>query len=174
MSTPKVSAGGVLSTRLLFLYALTALALVYTVTAFGMEWRDQGGQIGPGFFPRIVGVLAITGLLAAIVRAMRGGQSSAEAPVDEEGQPEEVGGGGTGTDARAVLATAGCMVLFYFVFEPLGALLASVLFLAGMLTFVNRGHHLANVVLGVAVPLGLYLLFEVLLGVGLPEGLVSF
>jgi hypothetical protein len=174
MSTTKVSAGELLSTRLLFLYVLTALALGYTVVAFGMEWRDTGGQIGPGFFPRIVGVVAVTGLLAAIVRAIRGGQASAEAPVDEEGQPEEVEGRDGGTDARAVLATAGCMALFYFLFEPLGALLASVLFLAGMLTFVNRGHHVANAVMSVTVPLGLYLLFEVLLSVGLPEGLVSF
>ena len=174
MSTPKLSASGLLSTRLLFLYALTVVAIGYTVTAFGMEWRIEGGQIGPGFFPRIVGVAIIIGLLTAIVRAMRGGQQTAEAPVDEEGQPEEVEGGEGGTDARAVLATVGSMTLFYFVFEPLGALVASVLFLAGVLTFVNRGHHVANAILSLAVPLGLYLLFEVLLDTGLPEGLVSF
>lgn len=173
MSTPKVSAGGLLSTRLLFLYVLTVLAGAYTMMAFAMEMRSEGGQIGPGFFPRIVGLAMLLGLSFAIVRAVRGGQTSAEAPVDEEGQPEDVGGDG-GTDPRAVLAAVACMALFYFVFEPLGALLASVLFLAGMLTFVNRGHHRANAVLGVGVPLGLYLMFEVLLGVGLPEGLVAF
>ncbi|MGH3315193.1 MAG: tripartite tricarboxylate transporter TctB family protein [Nocardioidaceae bacterium] len=173
MSTPKVSAGGLLSTRLLFLYALTVLAGAYTVMAFGMEMRSEGGQIGPGFFPRIVGLAMLLGLSFAIVRAVGGGQTSAEAPVDEEGQPEEVGGDG-GTDPRAVLAAVASMALFYFMFEPLGALLASVLLLAGMLTFVNRGHHVANAILSVSVPLGLYLMFEVLLGVGLPEGLVSF
>jgi putative tricarboxylic transport membrane protein len=173
MTTPKVSAGDLLSTRLLFLYALTVLAGAYTVMAFGMEMRSQGGQIGPGFFPRIVGVAMLLGLSIAIVRAVRGGQTSAEAPVDEEGQPEEVGEGAGGTDPRAVLATVACMALLYFLFEPLGALLASVLFLAGMLVFVNRGHHVGNAILSVAVPLGLYLLFEVLLGTGLPEGLVS-
>jgi putative tricarboxylic transport membrane protein len=173
MGTPKVSAGGLLSTRLLFLYALTVLAGAYTVTAFGMEMRSEGGQIGPGFFPRIVGLAMLLGLSFAIVRAARGGQTSAEAPVDEEGQPEDIGGGG-GTDSRAVLAAVACMALFYVVFEPLGALLASVLFLAGMLTFTNRGHRVGNAILSVAVPLGLYLMFEVLLSVGLPEGLVSF
>ena len=173
MSTSKVSAPTLLSTRLLFLYALTVLAGAYTVTAFGMEMRSDGGQIGPGFFPRIVGVAMLLGLSVAIVRALRGGQA-AEAPVDEEGQPEEVGGGEGGTDSRAVFATVGCMVLFYFLFEPLGALIASVLFLAGMLAFVNRGHHVGNAIVSVSVPLGLYLLFEVLLDTGLPEGLVAF
>lgn len=174
MAAPKVTTANVLSTRLLFLYALTVLAAGYAVMAFGMEWRSAGGQIGPGFFPRLVGVGVIIGLLIAIGRVLRGGKLSTDAPVDEEGKPEEVGDGDSGVDARAVLATAGCMVLFYFLFEPLGALLSSVVFLAGMLTFVNRGHHLMNAVLSVAVPLGLYLLFEVLLGTGLPEGLVSF
>jgi hypothetical protein len=174
MSAPKVSAGDFLSTRLLFLYAVTVLALAYTVTAFGMEWRVERGQIGPGFFPRLVGVAMLVGLSLAIVRALRGGRTSAEAPVDEEGQPEEVGGGAGGTDARAVLATVGCMTLLYFLFEPLGALVASVLFLGGVLMFVNRGRHLQNAIISVAVPLGLYVLFEVLLEVGLPEGLVAF
>jgi putative tricarboxylic transport membrane protein len=173
MSTPKLSAGGLLRTRLLFLYALTVLAGAYTVMAFEMEMRSEGGQIGPGFFPRIVGLGMLVGLSFAIVRAVRGGQTSAEAPVDEEGQPEDVGGDAS-TDPRAVVAAVACMALFYVVFEPLGALLASVLFLAGVLTFVNRGHHVANAILSVAVPLGLYLMFEVLLGVGLQEGLVSF
>jgi putative tricarboxylic transport membrane protein len=167
-----VAPSGLLSTRLLFLYALTVLAAVYTVMAFGMEWRAEGGQIGPGFFPRLVGIGAIIGLLVAIVRAARGGRLASDSPVDEEGQPEEVGDGG-GTDAWAVLAIAGCMVLFYLLFEPVGALLSSVLFLAGTLTFINRGHHVANAIVSVAVPLGLYLLFEVLLGTGLPEGLVA-
>jgi hypothetical protein len=166
-----VSAGDVLSTRLLFLYALTVVALAYTVMAFGMEWRVERGQIGPGFFPRLVGGAAVIGCLVAIVRALRGRRLSPDSPVDEEGQPEA---GGGGTDAWTTTATVGCMALLFLLFEPLGALLTSVLFLGGVLTFVNRGHHVANAILSVAVPLALYLLFEVLLAAGLPEGLVSF
>jgi len=173
MATTKVSAGDFVSTRLLFLSAITVLAGAYTVMAFGMDWRVERGQIGPGFFPRIVGVAMLIGLSLAIVRALRGGQA-AEAPVDEEGQPEEAGSGEGGTDSRAVLATVACMVLLYFVFEPLGALVASVLFLGGVLTFVNRRRHLQNAILGVVVPLVLYVMFEVLLDTGLPEGLVAF
>jgi putative tricarboxylic transport membrane protein len=165
--------GVLLGTRLLFLYALTLLAVGYTVMAFQMEWRAQGGTIGPGFFPRLVGGAVIAGCLIAIARAVLRGQEAADAPVDEEGQPEEVGAGNSGTDALATAATVGCMVLFYFLFAPLGALLSSVLLLGGMLAFVNRGHHVMNAVLAVVVPVALYLFFEVLLSTGLPEGLVS-
>ena len=172
MGASRVSAGNLLSTRLLFLYVLTVLAVAYTVMAFGMEWRVERGQIGPGFFPRLVGGAAVIGCLVAIVRAMRGRQLSPDSPVDEEGQPEETADGGT--DAWSTAATVGCMALLLFLFAPLGALLSSVLFLGGVLTFVNRGHHVGNAVLSVGIPLGLYLLFEVLLETGLPEGLVAF
>ena len=175
-STPKTSAGGLLSTRLLFLYALTVLAVAYTVMAFGMEWRVERGQIGPGFFPRLVGGAAVVGCLLAIVRAVRGRRLSPASPPGRpgaaEGPPAEAGGGGT--DAWATTVTVGCMALLFVLFEPLGALLTSVLFLGGVLTLVNRGRHVANAILSVGVPLGLYLLFEVLLDTGLPEGLVAF
>jgi putative tricarboxylic transport membrane protein len=163
-----------LSTRLLFLYALTVVATAYTVMAFGMQWQVEGGQIGPGFFPRIVGVVTLAGCAVAIVRAARGRSLSPDTAVDAEGQPEAAGDAHAGgTDARATLAAVGCMVLFYLLFEPLGALLSSVLFLGGMLAFVNRGRHRVNVLVSVLTPAGLYLLFEVLLDTGLPEGLVS-
>ena len=63
-------------TRLLFLGALTVIAVGYTVIAFDMEWRIRNGQIGPGFFPRIVGVLTVTGLLAEIARVLLGRSGS--------------------------------------------------------------------------------------------------
>ena len=71
-----------------FLVALLLLAVAYTLSAFGMEWRDDAGQIGPGFFPRLVGGAIVAGCLAAIARTWHGGRST-EVPVDEEGQPEE-------------------------------------------------------------------------------------
>lgn len=164
------------STRLLFLVFLTLLAAAYTVMAFGMEWRVDAGQIGPGFFPRLVGGATVLGCLVAIARSLLGGGSPSPPPEpseDADGEPEPVSeAGGPRTDARVTVVTVGCMVVFYAVFEPLGALLSSVLFLGLMLTLVNRGHHRLNAIVSVLVPAGLYLLFEVLLDAGLPPGLV--
>jgi hypothetical protein len=85
----------------------------------------------------------------------------------------EVGPAADGrTDPWTTVFGVGCMVLFYVVFEPLGALLASVLFLALLLAIVNRGRHKVNAVVSVLVPVSLYLVFEVLLDAGLPPGLV--
>jgi putative tricarboxylic transport membrane protein len=66
----------------------------------------------------------------------------------------------------------GCAVLYFVFFQPMGALLGSVVFLALALTIVNRGRHRVNIAVSVLVPVGLYLLFEVLLDAGLPPGIV--
>lgn len=151
------------STRLLFLLVLTVLAAAYTVMAFGMEWRVASGQIGPGFFPRLVGVATVVGCLVAIARGPR-----------KDDEP----GGGVGvdgrarTDARVTFLVVVLLVLFYVVFEVLGAVLSSVLFLGIMLSVVNRGNRLVNAAVSVLVPAVLYVLFELLLDAGLPEGLV--
>ena len=161
-------------TRALFLLALTVVAAAYAVMAFDLEWRLQGGQIGPGFFPRFVGGLTLLGCLAALARVLLGsaGPSSSASTADAD-EEAELGIEGDGrTDAWVPVVTVGCMVVCYAVFELLGALLASVLFLALLLTVVNRGRHLQNALVSILVPVGLYLLFEVLLDSGLPSGLV--
>ena len=164
----------VLPTRLLFLLVLTVVAIGYTVMAFDMEWRIRNGQIGPGFFPRIVGVLMVIGLLVEIARVLRGGVgSSSSASTADADEEAELGIEGDGrTDARITALVIGAMWLCYMVFEPLGALLASILFLALVLSMINRGNHRQNALVSILVPVGLYLLFEVLLDSGLPPGLV--
>jgi putative tricarboxylic transport membrane protein len=161
---------GVLSTRMAFLAVLLLLAVAYTVMAFGMEWRDDSGQIGPGFFPRLVGVATILGCLVAIARTALGAVPGPA--VDADGEPDADAAGDGAMHPGATTLAVGLMVLFYLTFDPLGALLSSVLFLGLLLTMVNRGRHLQNAVVSVAVPVALYLLFEVLLDAGLPPGLV--
>lgn len=161
-------------TRLVFLLVLTSVAAAYTVMAFDMDWRLTNGQIGPGFFPRIVGGLTVVGCLAVIVRQLLGGsRDSSSASMADADEEAELGIEGDGrTDAWITVLAVACMVLCYVVFESLGALLASVLFLALLLSLVNRGHHLQNALVSILVPVGLYLLFEVLLNSGLPPGVV--
>jgi putative tricarboxylic transport membrane protein len=166
---------GIPVTRLLFLAAITVVAAAYTAMAFGLEWRIDNGQIGPGFFPRIVGGLTVVACVVAIARVLLGGSgsgSSSASTVDAD-EEAELGIEGDGrTDAWVTAVAVGCMVLCYLVFEPLGALLATILFLAALLTVVNRGHHLQNALVSILVPVGMYLLFEVWLESGLPPGLV--
>jgi putative tricarboxylic transport membrane protein len=165
---------GLQTTRLLFLLVLILVMTAYTVMAFDLEWRLQNGQIGPGFFPRIVGSLTLIGLLVVTARVLLGGSgvSASASPADAD-EEAELGIDGDGrTDAWITVGAVGCMVVCYALFESLGALLASILFLVLLLSLINRGRHLQNALVSVLVPIGLYLLFEVLLDSGLPPGLV--
>ena len=165
------------ATRLVFLASLTVLAAAYTLMAFQMEWRIQNGQIGPGFFPRFVGVGTVVGCLVAIALTLSGRGPTDEASPDpaEDADFEAPAVVEDGDDRTAPWTTAlvvGCAVIYFVFFEPLGALLGSVVFLALSLTIVNRGHHRLNAAVSVLLPVGLYLLFEVFLDAGLPPGIV--
>ena len=159
------------TTRLVFLASLTVLAAAYTLMAFQMEWRIQNGQIGPGFFPRFVGVGIVVGCLVAIALTLSGRGTLDPSPDAAEDADFDVQGDGR-TAPWVTVLVVGCMVFTYVFFNPLGALLASVMFLALSLSIVNRGRHRVNAAVSVLVPVGLYLLFEVLLDAGLPPGIV--
>lgn len=149
-------------------FGLVLVVLVgYTEMAFEMEWETVAGRIGPGFFPRIIGVLGSLIAVGALVNSLRPGVST-----DESAPEDEVGEGDLGRHpVPLLLIVAACAVLLVTL-TWLGAILAGALFMLGTLAFLNPGRWLTNVVLSVAVPLALYLLFQTALNAGLPPGLL--
>jgi len=145
------------TSRLVFLGVLTLVLAGYTVLAMRMEWRTPAGQIGPGFFPRIIGLLALALCVVALVRGRRAPAATGDEP-GSESHPR--------TLVTAVLASVGFFVLLL----PLGAVPAAVAFLGGMLFFLDRLRWKVNVAVAVGLPVALYLLFEVLLESNLPRG----
>jgi putative tricarboxylic transport membrane protein len=141
--------------RIAWLAAIALVAAVYTWMAFGMEWETAAGRIGPGFFPRIIGGLTVALCVVAIARCVR------------ERRPAEAEAGPHG---RLVALTALGLLGYLLLFEYIGAALASVVFMLFLLSAINRGRTVANVVLAVLLPAALYLLFEIVLGAGLPPG----
>jgi hypothetical protein len=140
--------------RIAWLAAIALVAAVYTWMAFGMEWETAAGRIGPGFFPRIIGGLTVALCVVAIVRCLR----------ERRPAPAEPGHG-----RLVALASVG-LVGYLFAFEYAGAAIASVAFMLFLLSVLNRGRTIANVALAVLLPAALYVVFEVLLGAGLPPG----
>ena len=69
-----------------------------------------------------------------------------------------------------MLALVVLMVLFVVFLQPLGAVIGSALFMLATLQVLNPGRQAANAVLSLMLPVGLYLLLEILLGAGLPPG----
>jgi putative tricarboxylic transport membrane protein len=145
-----------------FLGVLIVVMAAYTQQAMGMEWRTQAGRIGPGFFPRIVGIATIALCVVAAVQSLRPAAEDAE---DQTAAP-------FGYHPRMLLLFTGTAVVFTLLLLPLGAVLASAAFLLVTLTLLDRGHLVRNVAISVLLPAGMYLLFQVGLNAGLPAGVL--
>ena len=151
-----------------FALLLVVLAL-YLQMAMGMEWRTAAGRIGPGFFPRVIGVLGVVITLVALVRSLRG--TADEPAAYEAGEAGEADLGRHPGVTALVVAACAVLVATYVV---LGAVVASALFLFGCLWLLGRPRPVLHAAISVGVAVGLYLLFETLLGAGLPAGVLSW
>ncbi|MQA93353.1 MAG: hypothetical protein GEV11_01495 [Streptosporangiales bacterium] len=167
-----------------FLGVLVVVLAFYTQQALGMEWRTTAGRIGPGFFPRIIGVIGIVLCVAAAIRSLRrepaGPEGAADAPEgtaagdtpgdaadgDRDGPPD------LGTHPRVLLGIAAALLVLVTFFIPLGALVGGALFMFAVFWVLGDRRPLRDAAFSVLVPLVLYLLFEVFLEAGLPEGIV--
>ncbi len=144
--------------RVAFLLAILFASGFYTYMAFeDLHFLSATGRLGPGFFPRIIGLALIACCVASLwrdLRLMRG---------DETDSPfwGIVG-------VMAVLS--GTLV---FLFNILGGTLAMVVFLLVSLSILNRGHPVQNVAVSIVLPVGIYFLFDVWLNAAMPEGIVS-
>lgn len=155
--------------RSLFLAVLLVVLAIYTQMAFDLEWMTKAGRIGPGFFPRIIGGLAIVCTLIALVASLRPGAVDDE---DEGGGDEEAGEADLGKHPWPLLLVVLAGAVLLLLFTSLGMIITCALFLAATLFLLNRGHTVTNVAVSLGVPIVTYLLFETLLGAGLPEGIL--
>lgn len=145
------------TTRSIFTMVLLALSLSYTVLAFGLIFTTTAGRIGPGFFPRIVGGLLVVALATSLVVDVRRQAGHEEAP-----------------HGREVAVLCGLAVLFMLAMIWLGGLIGMIVFTLVTLTYLNREHPVHNLLIGIGFPVGLYVLFDVLLNASLPRGALPF
>lgn len=155
--------------RSLFFVVVLVILAVYTRMAFDLEWRTVAGRIGPGFFPRIIGMLALLITLWALAKSLRVGAVVDE---DEVGAEEDAGEADLGKHPTPLLLVVIASAVVIVLFLPLGMIITCALFLAATLFLLNRGHLVTNVVLSLAIPVVVYLLFQTLLNAGLPEGIL--
>ena len=141
-----------------FLLAVLALASAYTYYAFAeLDYLSSAGRLGPGFFPRFIGVGLVALCLYSLV---------ADWQVD----------GGSAALARfwrVTLALAALSGAFVAALEILGGLVSMVAFMGVALAMLNRGRPLQNALIAVALPLAIYLLFRVWLNAAIPRGMLS-
>jgi putative tricarboxylic transport membrane protein len=143
--------------RAAFLVAILCVALFYSYHAFtNLAFLSMTGRLGPGFFPRIIGVGLVLACIYALALDWR----------------ERVSGDASSHYWPTVLAIAGLSGLFVASLNILGGPLAMFVFLLLCLSLLNRGHPVQNVLISAIFPAAVYLLFRVWLNASMPRGIV--
>ncbi|MGH6905021.1 MAG: tripartite tricarboxylate transporter TctB family protein [Geminicoccaceae bacterium] len=137
-----------------FIAAILGLAVLYTYWAFvDLSFLSSTGRLGPGFFPRIVGLI----LIGVCLLTLAGDLSL-----------KERHGGALSSYWRTTVLVAGLSGAFVLLLEILGGPLAMIVYLLATLSVLNRGRVLQNVAVGVGLPIALFLLFDVWLNASVP------
>ncbi|SDZ96496.1 tripartite tricarboxylate transporter TctB family protein [Rubrimonas cliftonensis] len=140
-----------------FLVVLTG-AIFYSYVAFAdLGFLSRTGRLGPGFFPRIIGVAAIVMTLWALVDELRARR----------------GPGGAFEQWRDVAVLIAFALGYAVLLRLFGGFVATFLFLLLTLSVLNPGRRLTNGLVAVIVPGVVYLLFDQLLNANMPPALID-
>jgi putative tricarboxylic transport membrane protein len=153
--------------RILFLLALLGAAIFYTYTAFAdLNFMTRTGRLGPGFFPRLVGLGMVGMTLWAILDALRDRARVAAggAPGADDAPP------GRWRDFVTLLA----LVLGYAVLIRLfGGYVSTILYLGAALLIFNPGRWVQNGLVALIFPTVVYVLFDRVLNANMPPALID-
>ena len=144
--------------RIAFTLVLLAGAIFYSYIAFSdLSFMTRTGRLGPGFFPRVVGVVAIVVILWTLIDELRKQKVS-----NDEGHH-------WGDVVLLIALSLGYAVLL----RLFGGFVATIIFLMVTLFFLNPRQHLKNLIVSVLVPVGVYLLFDQVLNANMPPALFA-
>ena len=142
---------------------IIVVAAIYLFADAGLRTARIGDPLGPKAFPALVG----GGLILSAVLLLFETWSKRRALADAAPEPRNP------DQKHNVLVLIGMVAwtaLYYYVFESLGYLIATPVFLLGLVSYFNRRKYLTNVLVAVGFTAVVYLLFSILLGVPLPSG----
>jgi putative tricarboxylic transport membrane protein len=145
---------------------IIAGALMYLYLDLQLTQRSAGDPVGPAMFPGLVGGgLLLSGLL--LLWEARKPRTAVMSEVTPHHAFER-------RTVTVLLAIAAWTAGYYYVFERLGYLIASVLYLFPMLAFFNRGRWLTNILVTAGLGIVIYVVFAKFLGVAMPPGILAF
>ncbi|MEI8189852.1 MAG: tripartite tricarboxylate transporter TctB family protein [candidate division NC10 bacterium] len=142
------------------------IVLIFSLAVIeGARRMPPSGTFGPGagFLPFWLGAaLAILSIVLLVNASREPAQASDRSPFPKGGP------------VLAILEAVGGLAAFILLLETLGFLLSIALLTAFLLRVVERERWLTSVIVAVANAAGLYVIFQMLLGVSLPKNFFGF
>jgi putative tricarboxylic transport membrane protein len=151
--------------RVIFVCILL-LGGVYFYATEKLPSLEIGDPLGPKAFPRLLGVMLLVTALMLLMEMIRGRKRAPAAP-GKKAEPADRG-------AYLILAAVVVWTFLYFlVFETLGFVIATTLYLFALMSYFHSGKWVTNALTAVLFCVGSYWMFKVL-GVSLAQGILPF
>jgi putative tricarboxylic transport membrane protein len=174
-----------------------ALAAVYLYMDLRLPEVRLSDPLGPKAFPALVGVGLVASALLLLLESRAKARTPAHEPLSTAptnptppgkvdlgpatargAQSEPAHGAQTPPEKKAhpliLVAMVAWTSIYYLVFERAGYLIATAVFLFGLLAYFNRKRLTTNLAIALGVTVVFDLLFSQLLGVPLPTGFLPF
>lgn len=127
---------------------------------------EIGDPLGPKAFPRLL-VIALLVTAGVFLFEMIRGRKATPAQVPKTDAADS-------TSYKVVAAVTVWTLVYFLLFEPLGYVIATTIYLFAIISYFHRGKWMVNVLTALLVPLCSYLAFNKLLGVNLARGILPF
>lgn len=152
--------------RIIFVCILV-LGGVYFWATSKIPTLEIGDPLGPKAFPQLLGIGLLLSAVMLFFEILKERKTPAapKAPSSDDTSKRQYL-----TIAGAVVVTLVCFMLF----EPLGYIVSTALYLLIMTSYFNRGRWLMNVLTSLLYSVISYVMFVKMLGVNLPKGIIPF
>lgn len=147
---------------------ITAFGVIYTVLSYNLPRAVIGKPMDPVIFPLILGIgMTLCGILLLLEK---GKQKEGAPKVKEAKEAKKFTLKGMTQDTKLIIFTCATGILYGLLFEPLGYVLSTIIFMGSLLFAVNDGikKWKTNVLVAVGFSLCIYVLFYHFLGIPLP------
>jgi putative tricarboxylic transport membrane protein len=150
------------------------LAGAYIYSTTQITELDFGDPIGPRMFPYVIAGIMLIG--AAMVLMESVAKHRETIPQGEPATIDEIADMPADRPGHVwmLAAVSGWVILYILVFERVGYVISTSVFIFGLVAYFNKGKWITNIAVSVLVSIGAYLLFHRLLSVGLPAGMLAF
>jgi putative tricarboxylic transport membrane protein len=146
---------------------VAAIGATYTIVALQTPAANSSASvIGPAIVPTLLGVLLALGGAAVAIGGLR--LRPAGATTDPAEAPDTAPSGGL-----RLWVTVAIFGAYVIAFIPVGYLLSTIAFLMGLASYFSPRKWKSNLIFAIMFPLVVFVMFEYLLRVPLPQGLLA-